>query len=171
MKRVRIWNKDKMLSKFLKNFINLFFHSTCQDVSHPRGRKPILWNRQFPAWSLIRSSKFQINGLHQMIWWNPVMLIPKWLGCPYLRDIFLFCLKSSPKGSTGPPLYSLKYNSQYSEKRYSAISISTPISYILNLFSGIPHLPPGLKCKNYRQVGYPWKELSKCSSAALKLPS
>ena len=49
------------------------------------------------------------------------------------------------------------------------------------LFSGIPHLPiffvppaiwpPGhLMCKNYRRVGYPWKELSTCSSAALKLP-
>ena len=40
-------------------------------------------------------------------------------------------------------------------------------------FSG-NHLawPPGhLKCKNYRQAGYPWKELSKCSSAVLKFPS
>ena len=41
------------------------------------------------------------------------------------------------------------------------------------------HLPPvtwppatwNLKCENYGQVGYPWKELWKCSSAALTLPS
>ena len=34
-----------------------------------------------------------------------------------------------------------------------------------------PPAPGHLKCKNYRQAGYPWKVLSKCSSAALKLPS
>ena len=41
------------------------------------------------------------------------------------------------------------------------------------------HLPPvtwppatwNLKCENYGQVGYPWKELWKCSSAALTLPT
>ena len=40
----------------------------------------------------------------------------------------------------------------------------------------LPHVtwPPAtwnLKCKNYGQVGYPWKELWKCSSAALTLPA
>ena len=126
--------------------------------------------------------------------------------CKFLVDKFekkdmlekKFCSNIVPSARTGSHFfYTVKYNGWFYKNRFLAITfdwihsmecpnkvISTQISYILSVFSGIPylpiffvppatchlatwppgHLPPGhLKCKNHRRVGYPWKEHSKCS--------